>query len=182
MHLYRPARCRRHLIRSPRRTTRAVTAVALLSAGAVAVVTAAVATPGSGNTVTTASVTGRLDDSDGRRPLRVSQDGITLSAHGPTDVTTFDLTYPPGSYSGWHSHPGIVVAVVRSGAVVRQSGCRAETFTAGEAFTEVGPHHVSNPSRTRDAVLSITRIYPASGAGTPRLDEPAPVCPTGPRS
>lgn len=167
----------------PARTRRAglaVAATALLTVGAVAVVTAAVATPGSGNTTSTGSVTGRLDGT-GNRPFTAEQDGIRLSARGATDVTTFDLTYPPGSFSGWHSHPGIVVAVVRSGEVVRQSGCRRERFGTGDAFTEVGAHHVSNPSTTVPAVLSITRIYPASGAATPRVDEPAPTCPGGPK-
>jgi hypothetical protein len=66
--------------------------------------------------------------------------------------------------------------VVKSGTVIRQTGCDAgETFTVGDAFTEVGPHYVSNPG-TEDAVLSITRIYPTNQATTPRIDEPAPVC------
>ncbi|MCC2335403.1 hypothetical protein [Cellulomonas wangsupingiae] len=157
------------------RTALVVTATALLTTGAVAVVTTAVATPGSGNTVSTGSVTGLLDDSDGRRPFKAQQDGVRLTGHGPTNVTTFDLTYPAGSFSGWHSHPGIVIAVVRSGEVVRQSGCTSETFGPGEAFTEVGAHHVSNVT-TAPAVLSITRVYPADGAATPRIDEPAPAC------
>ena len=78
----------------------------------------------------------------------------------------------------------LLPAVVRSGEVVRQSGCTRERFRAGDAFTEVGAHHVSNPSATEPAVLSITRIYPAAGAATPRIDEPAPTCPgrPGPRS
>lgn len=72
------------------------------------------------------------------------------------------------------------MAVVRSGEVVRQSGCRSERFGPGDAFTEVGPHLVTNPSATEPAVLSITRIHPASGAATPRVDEPAPRCPGSP--
>ena len=164
----------------PSRTGLAVAVTCALTIGAVGVVTAAVATPGSGDTTSASSVTGRLDGT-GNRPFTAEQDGVRLSAQGATDVTTFDLTYPPGSYSGWHSHPGIVVAVVRSGEVVRQTGCKRERFRPGDAFTEVGAHHVSNPSSTVPAVLSITRIYPASGAATPRVDEPAPTCPGGPK-
>jgi len=159
----------------PSRTALAVIATVLLTTGAVALVTTAVATPGSGDTVATGSITGLLDDSDGHRPFKAQQDGVKLMSHGATNVTTFDLTYPPGSFSGWHSHPGIVIAVVRSGEVVRQSGCRSETFGPGDAFTEVGPHHVSNATDA-PAVLSITRIYPTADAATPRIDEPAPVC------
>ena len=110
-------------------------------------------------------------------PNKVSQDGIELKTKTETDVTTFDLTYPPGSFSGWHAHPGIVLVVVKSGSVVRQTDCGpGETFTVNDAFTEVGPHYVSNPG-SEPAVLSITRIYPTSAESTPRIDLPAPVCP-----
>lgn len=167
-------------MRTRTRTTALVATAALLVIGAW--VTAAVATPGSGDTTVTSSVSGRLDDSDRRRTLKVAQDGVTLMTREATTVTTFDLTYPPGSYSGWHSHPGIVIAVVVSGKVVRQTPCApAETFgvdTGGTlvgSFTEVGPHHMSNPF-DEPAVLSITRIYPTADAATPRIDEPAPIC------
>lgn len=157
----------------PRTTTAVVATAALLTLGSV--VTAAVATPGSGTTVTSDSVTGALGGSEGRRTFKAEQDGVKLMTREPTSVTTFDLTYPPGSFSGWHSHPGIVIAVVKSGQVVRQSGCTSETFGPGDSFTEVGPHHVSNPFAAA-AVLSITRIYPTADAATPRIDEPAPSC------
>lgn len=108
-------------------------------------------------------------------PSKVSQDRVELRTKTETTVTTFELTYPVGSYSGWHSHPGIVVAVVEQGAVERRTGCGAgEVFRAGQAFTETGLHNVSNVGEV-DAVLSITRMYPtASTVG--RIDEPAPRC------
>lgn len=142
-------------------------------------VTSAGATPPSADPPeATGAVSGALDGSDGRRPLRVAQDGVRLDVRQPTTVTTFDLTYEGGEYSGWHAHPGIVVAVVTSGAVVRQTPgrhgrCVTETFTVGDSFTEVGPHHVANASSTEPAVLSITRIYPSS-ATEARIDRPAP--------
>jgi hypothetical protein len=86
-------------------------------------------------------------------------------------VSTFDLTYGPNSESGWHSHQGIVVVVVKSGPVVRQTPCDdAEVFTVGDAFTEVGSHNVSNPDST-PAVLSITRILPTAEVGEPRIED-----------
>jgi quercetin dioxygenase-like cupin family protein len=134
----------------------------------------AIATPGSGNVVTSDSVSGSLDGTD-NGPSKVSQDGIELKTKKETTVSTFDLTYPPGSFSGWHSHPGIVIVVVKSGSVVRRTGCDAgEVFTVNQSFTEVGPHYVSNPG-TAPAVLSITRIFPSSET-LARHDEPAPVC------
>ena len=116
---------------------------------------------------------------DGR--TQIKQDHIELKTKSSTKVASFTLTYPPGSYSGWHSHPGIVVAIVKSGTVLRQVGCRRETFTAGEAFTEVGTHRVSNPG-TVDAVLEITQIYPklySDNTETRRFEESDP-CPWRP--
>lgn len=123
-------------------------------------------------------VSGTLDDS-GRRLLRVAQDGVELRVRAETTVLTTELVYQPGQESGWHSHPGIVIAVVREGAVVRQSvdrrgRCVSETFGVGDSFYEVGPHFVSNPGDA-PALLRITRIFPADMT-TPRLEEEAPDC------
>lgn len=137
--------------------------------------TIAFATPGSGNVVQTDVASGTLDGTD-RGPAKVTQDGVELKTKSETQVTTFDLTYPPGSFSGWHSHPGIVIVVVKSGSVLRQTDCGpGSLFEVGDAFTEVGPHYVTNPG-SEPAVLSITRVYPASATAA-RIDEPAPVCP-----
>ncbi|MET4636951.1 hypothetical protein [Mycetocola sp. 2940] len=135
----------------------------------------AVATPESPGLTRTPPVTGTLDGTSSG-PHKVSQDKVELKTKTETSVTTFELTYPPGSFSGWHAHPGIVIVVVKSGTVIRQTGCgEGEEFTVNEAFTEVGPHYVSNEGDV-DAVLSITRIYPKS-ATAGRIDLPAPVCP-----
>ena len=107
----------------------------------------------------------------------IKQDKVELKTKSSSLVTAFTLKYPPGSYSGWHSHPGIVVAIVTSGSVDRQTGCKIEHFTEGEAFTEVGTHRVSN-SGSVDAVLEITQIYPAD-AKAGRIDQPDP-CPSHP--
>jgi len=124
-------------------------------------------------------VSGPLDGS-GRHTLHVSQDGIDLKVKGPATVATFDLTYGPLAFSGWHSHPGIVAVVVKSGTVMRTTvdkhgSCVTQTFTPGTSFTETGTHYVRNPSATVPAVLSITRIYP-SDATQSRIDQPAPDC------
>ncbi len=153
-------------------TITTVTAAATLVAGVVYASSAgATATPPP--PVPGVQTSGILDDS-GRRVLRIAQDRVDLKVKRETTVTTFELTYPPGSSSGWHSHAGIVVAVVVSGSVTRQMGCDVETFGVGDAFYEVGPHLVTNPD-DEEAVLSITRIYPTELAG-PRTEEEAPRC------
>jgi quercetin dioxygenase-like cupin family protein len=112
---------------------------------------------------------------DGRTDIK--QDKVELKTKSSSLVTAFTLRYAPGSYSGWHSHPGIVVAVVTSGSVDRQTGCQIDHFTAGQAFTEVGTHRVSNPGSV-DAILEITQIYPADESAG-RIDQADP-CPSHP--
>jgi hypothetical protein len=117
-------------------------------------------------------------------PLTAKSDGIKLKIGRDAIVRNFTLTYPIGASSGWHSHPGIVLAVVKSGTVVRKLPCeKSEVFTAGEAFTEAGPHFVRNYYKdssdpdAKPADLIITQLLPA---GTPsnqfRGDEPKPKC------
>ncbi|MDT0166412.1 hypothetical protein Q9R32_12685 [Actinotalea sp. AC32] len=159
------------------------TRTALAGAAAAALLTgvtigAAVATPSSTGDLRPTSGTqysGVLEGST-TGPTKAKQDGVELKTQArPTTVTTFDLTYPAGSWSGWHAHPGIVVVVVKSGTVVRETPCESETFTAGDAFTEVGPHNVTNPG-TEPAILAITRIYPTDRTAEPRIDLPEPAC------
>lgn len=94
-------------------------------------------------------------------PLKAKDEGITLKAKGDVTVRNFFLTYPPTANSGWHRHPGLVMASVVSGTVTRQLPCKEpETFVAGQAFVEVGPHLVQNAGSV-DAVLAITQLIPA---------------------
>ena len=136
----------------------------------------ATAAPGSGTTPSNV-VVGTLAG-----PAKAKQDGVTLKTRGEVKVRSFTLTYAVGGFSGWHRPPGIVVATLVSGSVVQRVGCDApRIWTAGQSFTEVAPHYVSNLYRNEGAgavpaVLSITQIYPADAPAT-REEVPAPHCP-----
>ncbi len=58
------------------------------------------------------------------------------------DVVTTQNTVAPGGFSGWHSHPGIVVLVIQSGQLTLYSEpvgggeCSVHTYTAGQVFLE----------------------------------------------
>jgi quercetin dioxygenase-like cupin family protein len=153
-----------------------ITAIGLASLTAAS---GAYATPPTGHPdppVATTPVVGTLPAG-----TRARQDGIVLRVGPDTTVRTFTLTYPVGSSSGWHVHPGIVLAVVQSGSVVRQVGCTRQTFTAGQSFTEVAPHRVSNRYRragqrgAEPAVLSITQLYPKDAPAN-RIEQDPPHC------
>jgi quercetin dioxygenase-like cupin family protein len=52
----------------------------------------------------------------------------------------------PGGHTGWHSHPGPVVVVIKTGALTFYSSedptCTGRTYTAGQAFIDSGQGHV----------------------------------------
>ncbi len=97
-------------------------------------------------------------------PVRARADGISLRTQDDALVRSVTLTYGPHTFSGWHEHPGIVLAVVQSGTVQRRLPCgEPQSFTAGQAFTEVGPHFVANVT-DMDAVLVVTQIMPGDTA------------------
>ena len=57
---------------------------------------------------------------------KAKNDGIELRTRDDTNVAVFELTYPVGSFSGWHSHPGIVIATVKSGSRQPAGGMQGE--------------------------------------------------------
>jgi hypothetical protein len=92
------------------------------------------------------------------------------------DVIVQTITYQPGGFSGWHHHPGVVFAVVKSGQITRFKGgdCSKSTFTAGQTFVEMGEHdlvYVKNEGST-PTEIQVTLVHPTGAA--PRAEEDAP--------
>jgi Cupin domain len=129
----------------------------------------AVATPGllvSGST----PVRGTIDE-----PFKVEIDGLLeLKTKGPIDVADQTITIQPGGHTGWHSHPGPALVVIKSGTFTLYDGddpnCAPQVFEAGSAFVDRGGGHV-HIGRNEGATaveLSVTYLLPV-GAG-PRTD------------
>ncbi len=107
---------------------------------------------------------------------------IELEAPQPIDVATQIVTFQPGGYSGWHTHPGPVFFTVKTGTLTvyeaEDPTCTPHVFTAGtgavEAGTETHAHMVRNETgAVAEAV--VTYMVPV---GTPqsqlRADRPYP--------
>jgi quercetin dioxygenase-like cupin family protein len=119
------------------------------------------------------------------RKRKVLKPLIVCSGKTQCDVVVQSLVLQPAGPTGWHSHPGVLTVVVRSGTVKRyeaqEDGCRERSYPAGQAFSERGAEHiilVRNES-PEPAELLITYVVPA---GTPnadlRLDQHVPAgCP-----
>jgi quercetin dioxygenase-like cupin family protein len=150
-------------------------------AGVGAVLTVAVkATPGAG--VLSATMVARaafVDSTD----LKFKIDGgsqAVLLAPNAQDTVVQQIVIGPGGHTGWHSHPGPVVVLVRAGALTFYDGddptCRPRTYTQGQAFIDSGQGHVHiarNLSTSENIELWATYFDVPAGAAF-RVDKADP--------
>jgi quercetin dioxygenase-like cupin family protein len=154
--------------------TVAIAAVALLSGGALA-------TPGSG--VLSSAVRARAEFADPTDiKLKVEGQGQELIHVASARQTVIqEIVIAPGGHTGWHSHPGPVVVLVRSGALTfydgEDAGCTPRTYEAGQAFIDRGQGHVHiarNLSTTENLELWAVYFDVPPADGVFRLDAPDP--------
>jgi quercetin dioxygenase-like cupin family protein len=96
------------------------------------------------------------------------------------DVVTVQNTFAPGGFTGWHSHPGIVVLAVQSGEVtvfsepVGGGECSVHTYPAGQVFTE-HPEDQQNAVNegAAPAVLAVT-FFNVPHGGSSRIERTNP--------
>ena len=106
-----------------------------------------------------------------------------ISAPVGTDVVVTHITFAPGGTTGWHSHPGATVVLVKSEIfnLYRDVNgrCRHRVFVAGSGFVE-GPGEVHigrNESATTPLDVIVTNFNVPAGTGATRIDEDDPgVC------
>lgn len=107
---------------------------------------------------------------------------IRLEAPQPIDVATQVVTFQPGGYSGWHTHPGPVYFTVRTGTLTVYEGddptCTGIVFPAGTGAVEAGTNthvHMVRNETNSVAEAVVTYMVPV---GTPqsalRADRPNP--------
>jgi len=106
--------------------------------------------------------------------------GIELKAHDNTDVQVRSAIATPGSYSGWHTHPGPVILVIKTGTLTVYDAsdptCTPKVYTAGTAFFEgTTPHNVRNEG-TVAVEYGTVYFVPAGGPTRIEADFP-PNCP-----
>lgn len=105
---------------------------------------------------------------------------VRLDADQPIDVATQIVTFQPGGFSGWHTHPGPVFFTVRTGTLTVYEGddptCTPHVFTAGtgavEAATSTHIHMVRN--ETNSAAEAVVTYMVPVGANPLRTDLPNP--------
>jgi quercetin dioxygenase-like cupin family protein len=118
----------------------------------------------------TTLVVGDLDQT-----VHWNSDRVKFQTKGATDVMVQRIVLSPGGRSGWHHHPGIVIAVVESGAVTfTQSDCSSKTYgpglPAGDVFVE-GGDDPGEASSVNGATLYATFVAPNTDPPVFRIDD-----------
>src|SRR5258705_8023104 len=69
---------------------------------------------------------------------------VTLEDSGQSEMYFQDLIVGPGGYTGWHSHPGLLLITIKGGSIdFYNKDCVKTIYTGGQSFTEgAGPHAV----------------------------------------
>jgi hypothetical protein len=116
------------------------------------------------------------------------------------DIVVANLTFQPGGHSGWHSHPGQVIVVIKSGTFTTyfasssdddddedgddddndndndndKSSCKPHVFKAGEVYVDSGGNtHIARNEGTVPLEVTATYLDVPRG-GAVRIDEPKP--------
>ena len=132
----------------------------------------ALATPPSG--IVSATVVARAAFADAvDLKLKINEDGREVVLHVPDarDTVMQTIVIGPGGNTGWHSHPGPVVVLVKSGELTLYEGedptCTGRTYLPGQAFIDHGQGHVHlarNLSSSQNTEIWVTYFDVPPGA------------------
>ena len=149
---------------------------AAIGLAAIATFTAvALGSPGFGVVSTT------LVTADFQQKIHLNSDRVKFQTKGPTDVRVQRLDFAPGSFSGWHHHPGMVMVAVASGALtITHADCSSVTYgpglPAGSVFVESGDGP-AQASTAGGATVYATYVAPDANPPVFRIEDPVQSCP-----
>src|SRR3981189_1336636 len=80
---------------------------------------------------------------------------VSLEDKGQSEMYFQDLIVGPGGYTGWHSHPGLLLITIKEGRVDFYNKNLGNTiYMAGSSFTEgAEPHAVVNTGSVNARLL-----------------------------
>lgn len=116
-------------------------------------------------------------------PAAAGAFGLPAARRVPAaDFAVQQVTLGPGGATGWHTHAGPALVLVRSGEFTlygSATGCTATTYKAGQSFVDAGfgnVHIGRNEAPAGNVELYVVYLTPA-GAGV-RIDAPKPAAST----
>ena len=104
---------------------------------------------------------------------------LKIKVKGDSDVYIVQSTFPPGTHTGWHTHPGpSLITVIAGELTVYEAAdptCTPHVYHAGDSFTDLGcgDVHLLRNEGADQAVTIAAQVIPA---GQPRRidrDQPA---------
>jgi quercetin dioxygenase-like cupin family protein len=137
-----------------------------------------VATPPSGVSGTVWARGSFVDPVDLKLKVTHGSEEVILAPNAQQTVMQ-SIVIVAGGHTGWHSHPGPVVVLVKSGELTfydsEDPTCTGRTYTAGQAFIDRGQGHVHFASNTGavDTELWVT-YFDVPPGGAFRLDAADP--------
>jgi quercetin dioxygenase-like cupin family protein len=106
------------------------------------------------------------------------ENNVILHMKGATNVLQAELIFQPGATTGWHTHPGPVVVVIKSDALteISSEGCRI-VHAAGTAFFEP-PNEVHNVVNEGAIVTDVYATFLSPTGSQPLIpaSNPGRVC------
>jgi quercetin dioxygenase-like cupin family protein len=117
-------------------------------------------------------VTGNLDNR-----IEANSDQVKLQTKGLTDVRVQKITFDPGGTSGWHHHPGIVIATVATGVVNFALGCNSTDYGPGQPAGSVFVEHGDTPGQASSvlgATVFVTFVAPHADPPVFRIEDTGP--------
>jgi quercetin dioxygenase-like cupin family protein len=155
---------------------------AVIAATSLAALAGAVsATPGSGTTATVIARAAFADAVDLKLEIKDDHRGRdVIQVRNAGDTVIQQIVFAANGLSGWHSHPGPAIILIKSGQLTFYSaddpGCTGRTFLAGQAFIEPPGlvHFARNESSSQIAEVGVTYFDVPPGSASPRIDEPNP--------
>jgi quercetin dioxygenase-like cupin family protein len=104
--------------------------------------------------------------------------GLTLEARQPTDLALVKATLDPKGSTGWHTHPGQSLVIVKSGTMTtympHDGRCVRHQIAAGQAF--VHPKGVHNFLNTGTEPLEFYVAYFVPAGAAPLLNDAPAAC------
>jgi quercetin dioxygenase-like cupin family protein len=162
------------------KTKRRLAFLILVAAVSSVLAGATLATPPSGIVSSTVLArAGFADPVDIKFKVR-GQHQEVIHVRNAQETVVQQIVIGPGGHTGWHSHPGPVVVLVKAGALTLYSSedptCTGRTYSAGQAFIDSGQGHVHiarNLSQSENIELWVT-YFDVPPGGPFRIDAPDP--------
>jgi len=105
---------------------------------------------------------------------------IQIKSKPAFDIAVQDIMFPDGSSSGWHTHPGPVFILVKTGTLTFYQSddptCSPQVRTKGQGFLDLGEHPHIAVNQSGSAAETIVTYFAPQGATLKIMATEPPNC------